>query len=228
MKTLCARLPAVFRIAGAQALALVAFATTVHAQTVMLSNLDEEAGGHGSFANYTTEEELYVWNVASDFTTGSEETTLQSITLSFDQYSVGSGFALSLYSDGGGQPGALLETLSGSGAPNEATTYDYVSSGTILEAGTTYWWVGTVEAGQFNYYGTYSSSEVSPAGWTIGNFSAYTQLNGGDWESTGGAQVRFAVSVVSAVPEPASSGVLAGLASLGFLLVRRRSRRANQ
>ena len=182
-----------------------------------MSNLDEEAGGYGSFANDMIGGEPYVWNVASDFTTGSEETTLQSITLSFDQYSAGSGFVLSLYADGDGRPGTLLETLSGPDAPNDATTYDYVSAGTILEAGTTYWWVGTVEAGQFNYHGTYSSSEVSPAGWTIGNFSSYTQLNGGDWESTGGAHTRFAVSVVSAVPEPASSGALAGLVSLGFI-----------
>lgn len=226
MQITSTRLTRILRSACASALALLAITGSVQAQTVMVSNLGEEAGGYGAFVNDTIAGDPYVLNVASDFTTGNEAATLDSITLLFDANSSGSGFVLSLYSAGEGQPGSLLETLSGPDSPGEANAYTYSSvNATPLEANTTYWWVGSVGNGQFNYRNTYSSAETGAAGWSIGDSSSFSQLNGGAWESSGGAQVRFSVSVTSAVPEPGTYAAFAGAAALGFAVWRRFTRK---
>ena len=82
--------------------------------------------------------------------------------------------------------------------------------------------MGSAAVEQFNYPNTISSAETSPGGWTIGNLSSYTQENGGEWLSSGGAHTMFSVSVVSQVPEPGAYSALAGAAVLSFALARRR------
>src|SRR5437868_4345731 len=62
-------------------------------------------------------------------------------------------FVVDLYSNNGGLPGTLLETLSGNNDPQAPGTYTFTSTGSLLLANTTYWIVqGISIGGGFEYW----------------------------------------------------------------------------
>lgn len=200
---------------------------TAQAQTVMLSNL---AGtSYAGYANTRNESDgtLNTANAGS-FTTGSEATVLNSLSL-LGVSGSGTDFSVELYSDSGNLPGTLLETLSGPTSPTSAsTTYVYTSGGSLtLSANTTYWWVTTVPTGttaaNFNSNYVTNSADVAADGWSIGRY-AY-QTNGGAWSNGTGRSMQFSVST-SAIPEPSTYAALFGAAALGLAAYRRRLARS--
>jgi len=212
--------------AGAIALFFLACGRHTHAQTVMVSNLTEVNDGDAP-VSYVPAVFIFPsqhFSEAQSFITGSSETVLDDITLSIFTGS-GTGFSLALYSDSAGQPGALLETLSGSPAPTATGNYSYTSSGALtLSASTAYWWVASVPSGgaaiDFRLNSTSSTAETSSAGWTIGDTSLQQQ-NGGAWIQSG-QPFQFSASATAAIPEPGACAALVGAAALVFAAYHRR------
>jgi hypothetical protein len=171
---------------------------------------------------------------AVSFTTDASSSTYQlsSVTLSMDVASgTPAGFALMLYSDNAGRPGTPLETLSGSNNPATAADYTYTSSGTTLNANTTYWVAASATTGDmFTFYdwkGTTSASEATTGGatWLIGDTLAYSENGGSTWTIGNGVfalQLSVSTTAATAVPEPSTYAALLGLGALGFVAYKRR------
>ncbi len=199
---------------------------TAQGQTVFWSNMDATT----STSNGPSYSHRRASDVAQSFTTGPNATTLVSITLPITASS-GSGFNLGLYTDSSSLPGTLLETLADRTTPTVGNN-TYTSSGAIvLEANTTYWWVAqsdTYYSYSYTLGMTTSTSGVAPDGWTTGGAyytTAYDPRGAqGAWNSYGSDSFKFALSA-SAIPEPGTTAVLAGLLALGFAASPRRRRR---
>ncbi len=89
------------------------------------------------------------------------------------------------------------------------TTDDFVENYTVA-AGTTYWLVVASTSGSAKYWGLSSVGNTASASYS----SDWTTLS-----SSGGLGARLALT---AVPEPATNGVIAGVCLLGFAGYRRR------
>lgn len=198
-----------------------------NAQTIAaVSNLDQSA--------YASVQVLAISSIplysrlAQSFTTGASAFLLDNITVKiYDGTNSGSGFSVDLYSDLDGQPGSLIETLSGSNQPSSGD-YAYTSAGsTTLAADSTYWWVASLSEGgsrSTSLWETNSTAETGLSGWTIGDGHAYSGSSTGGWSSTS-SPLQFSVNG-SAVPEPSTYAAFAGLAALGLAAFRRRRRAA--
>ncbi len=188
---------------------------------VVVSNFTETSGGTLSIS--TTQ------SVAGAFTTGSSAFVLDKITLNLGSASGASSvFTVSLFSSNLGLPGTLIQTLSGPASPQPAGQYDFTSSGsTLLSAGTTYFWVGTLASStstdRRRAVVTSSFNETSSFGWTIAN-TYYVKGSSGVWNAGGNNPFQFSVTATSAVPEPGAYAAFAGLAAIGFIASRRRPR----
>lgn len=220
----CQRLVS-FLPAAALALGLFLAGTgSASAQTmVAVSNLDEPA--YAGLQVYTTDSSFYIRRGQS-FTTGDSATLLESITVRISHANTpGTGFNVALYSDLEGNPGSLIETLSGDNNPSSGD-YTYTSSGSLqLAANSTYWWVASMTQGgnqNISLTGTTSTAETGLSGWTIGNSHAYSLSADGDWSSSSPNLPQFSLNV-SAVPEPSTYAAFAGFAALiGAFVWRRR------
>ena len=153
------------------------------------------------------------------FTTGALVSTIDSISLYGYSLSGGSTTTLKIYSDLGGAPSAVVETLTNPTVTTSAGTNTFTGTSTVLTASTTYWAVlaNTDNAKSTKWY--YSSQAVSP--------SILGYENGDTEAGTWGVQQSSALAMqvnASAVPEP-STDVLAGvgLAALGWMRRRRNS-----
>lgn len=192
----------------------------------MVSNLGNSSNGDAPVAYYPEDMgPAQGYDAAGSFSTGSTAFSLSSINLSIVGGN-GTGFAVALYSNSSSVPGTLLISLSGSSSPTTTGIYSYTpTSAQILGANTTYWWVASVPhsgivATSFNIRSTGSGAEsTSLDSWTIGNVFRQ-QNNGGGWDATG-TPLMFSVST-TAIPEPSTYVLAAGLAVFGFTLVRRR------
>ena len=188
---------------------------------ISVSNLGESSGGAGNSDAY----------VAESFTTDAFASTLSSVDLSL--LSVFNGtpdVTLAIYSNNGlDLPGTSLETLSLSGTLG-AGSNTFTSTGLSLAANTTYWVV--LATSSYSVFGpqavwarTASTNETNTGGsaWSIGDqyYTSDTDLSS---LMSGGGAFKMSVSsqTVSAVPEPATYAVLAGLAVLGLAAWRRR------
>jgi hypothetical protein len=120
-------------------LALLAAAPAFGTISTPISNLGQSAPGawNGYYVDDT-------FSPAVSFTTGSDATSLSSISILAQLYGYGYGnFSLSLYSNSGSTPGTSLTTLTGSN-PVGFTTYTFTDpNSTLLAADTTYWIVAT-------------------------------------------------------------------------------------
>lgn len=188
----------------------------------------------GLFTGYFPEEGGAEVRVAMPFVTGSLGSTLNSVDLNIEGTTGTAPIIVSIFGDSATQPGefpgSALEVLSGASSPSLNQIYSYTSSGTSLSASSRYWLVlstantGTLDTSYF-WHVTEDASEISPAGWTIGNGpAAYSSLDG-EWigvtELASTNSGMFAVNA-TLVPEPTALGLL----GLGSLVALRRRRHA--
>jgi hypothetical protein len=170
---------------------------------------------------------------AESFTTASGNFIFDSVSVAAFSTDLGSS-ELRLYSDTGGVPGTLIESLGSQTIVqgNQFATYD--SPGSItLQANTTYWLtLGETGKGSFFWNGTLSRDQTSPINWTIGAEGLLMQLGNlgvvSPWEpiiAVGPVSLQFAISA-SSVPEP--STFLLGLIALGALPVLWHRKRTNR
>lgn len=188
--------------AGLLYAALLVFGTARADAAVILSdNLSAASAGVETAQGAT-------W-LAASFGTGTDAWLLASVSLLLSN-SVAGTATLSLYSDGGLEPGSSLGTLT------SPTTYSstlantvFTGGGITLTANTTYWIVLRALTGQFDWSWTLNNTG-SGAGFQ-GTWGISSNA-GVDWFSSDIYPTQFSVSAdaVSAIPEPGTLGVLAG------------------
>jgi hypothetical protein len=137
-----------------------------------------------------------------------------------------SNFTVTLHANGSNnQPGTVLATLAGP-STYAGTQPTFTASEVLLDPSTTYW----VTWG-FTGTGDYQMSVAgAPEGlWVVGDRYVGSSDNGASWfVSSPGNYYAISISgsAVSAIPEPSTYAVLAGLGALGLALWRRRKTRA--
>lgn len=165
---------------------------------------------------------------ATSFTTSGSSLTIDSATLLVSNAGSGSSiFNLAIFTDNAGAPGTQLTSFTpSSGLVTGENTFSAPAGGYLLEASTTYWLVGQLQAvpmssNNVTLADTADLSEASGAGWTIG--TKLTQTNAGAMHTTWNSDTTRALQFsLNAVPEPASAALV--MLSGGLLL--RRQRRA--
>jgi len=123
-----------------------------------------------------------VWTQASSFMMAAQSRTLGGVNLSLQANSAGS-VGARIFSDSGGLPGSLLEDLGSTAVPAGLQNKVLPASGaTVLQANTRYWLLVDQTGGtSIQWVGTFSTSETSAAGETIGNDMFYRPSGGGAW-----------------------------------------------
>lgn len=189
--------------------------------TVMVSNLAET-----TFSSFP----VGVWWAGNRFITDSSAPSFQldSVTLSMDAASAtDGGFFVAIYSDGIGEPGSLLGTLSGSSNPAAAGQYTCLSTGLSLAANTSYWVVAGAGSGGGTYNWNLTGDPFSYTGpWQIPATDTHItsfSAGGDNWNTLPNDSFprQFSISA-TAVPEPTISTLLMMAGTLALGIVRRR------
>jgi hypothetical protein len=157
--------------------------------------------------------------LAVSFTTDNATYTLTSVTLSMAGNNTSSPLTVSIYSDAASLPDSSLETLSGAN-PTSFGNYTFTSAGLTLSPNTTYFaTAATAGAGDYRWDSTSDPSETGSATWAIGNSSrAYSSST---WNTL--SEVLYISVTATAIPEPGTYAVFAGLVALGLAVWRRKS-----
>lgn len=191
----------------------------VHAQaTLYLSNLGLASNGSAAVASDA-------W-LGRLFRTGTNPAgyDLNSVQLLMDAASGSpNGFAISLYSNNNGGPGASLGSLSGSD-PATGGISTYTASELTLSPSTSYFIILTAATPEAQGVYFWSAANVGnydySDGWSIGVLN-YSSTDGSNWgySRSGPGPFQFAI-YATPVPEP-STLALAGLGLLGLSFRRR-------
>ena len=172
-----------------------------------------------------------VW-VATDFTTGAQGVTINSIrTALINNDSISHSFEVALYDSNLGEVGTLLTTFSSASlAASTAGTGNYVNfthAGASLAANTTYWVVlkmlEAVSTDSPYWWLNYGDDTDAGSSFTTVAATApkYTTDAGGGWNDYGSGNFRMEINGFTVVPEP-SRAVLALAGLLGICFRRRR------
>ncbi|MBV9124605.1 MAG: hypothetical protein JO112_14710 [Planctomycetes bacterium] len=143
---------------------------------VVLSNLAQPDQVEFS-VSFSANETKYV--VANSFTTSLQYYVLSSATLALFSNSGGAA-ELQLRTDRGGVPGPLIGSLGSQAFASGANLVTYSSVGFILLPNTTYWLtLGQPGAtGDVAWSGTFSATQTSPVGWSIGDRAFFSEDGG--------------------------------------------------
>lgn len=179
----------------------------------IVSNLDEVANSADSVTST-------LWR-ANRFTTGNNAGgyTLDSVIGRFSAQTTAGTFIAQIYSDNESRPNVSLESLTGA-APATAGDHTFSSAGLSLDANTSYWIAWTATSGQYTPENTFSNSETSTDGWTIGGSSASGDA-GGNWTAESGPGARLFSIQATPVPEPHEYAMFVGLGLMVFVGARR-------
>lgn len=184
---------------------------------IMVSNLGQPTSGSSPL-------EFGFW-FGNRFVTDSSAAsfTLEHVVLDLGSSMNSSGnFFAAIYSDSSGQPGILLETLSGTTNPSTPGNHTFTSNALGLSANTSYWIVAGVSSGAGSYSWNLAASNSSTGPWSIPATEThiYSFNQGGLWQpAQPGFPRKFSVSA-AAVPEPSIFGIAAVAPVL--LFIRRR------
>jgi hypothetical protein len=159
--------------------------------------------------------------LAGSFGTGPSSYTLQSLTLLLANTSSGVP-ELDLYTDGGLEPGFLVETLT---APSSTSTSlaptTFTSTGATLSQNSTYWIVLKADSGAFDWAWT---AEYSGTGEGFQDTWGISDDAGTSWYTYAIYPTQFSVNAdVSSTPEPCTKAlvVAAGVMGIAILILRR-------
>jgi hypothetical protein len=172
--------------------------------------------------------------IASDFTTGSSATTIQSTTLTMFNNNLTNNFTAhtftpSIFTDNAGAPGSLVGTFSTFtiNAAQSIQSGFATTSGINLAANTTYWEVlqvnETATSENAGWFRTLSQTMDASGAFSIvsGTQVKSSANSGSTWANVYVGNSMFKLDGVATVPEP-STCVLAALGLLGGLFLRRR------
>ncbi len=131
----------------------------VSAQVTLISNLD----GNDGTQSFDLDE---LRNKGMGFTMpAGQDYFLDYVTLRLETFGAGVSPIVELWTDTGGVPGAVIETLTNpSFSASGIANYDFTSSGVTLTAGTSYWIVAYGVAGADQYSWRASSPAQIPTG----------------------------------------------------------------
>lgn len=202
-----------FLVWGALSLCLHA-----NAAIILSDNLANATGGTETASGNT-------W-LAASFGTSLDALSLTSATLLLSSSAANSTAQLSLYSDGGVEPGTLLGNLTS--PASFSTTLSptvFTATGLNLNTNSTYWIVLKAITGDFNWSWT---TDNTGTGTGFQHTWAISDNAGGIWFPSDTFPTQFAVSAdtsaPSTVPEPSSLSVLTA-GAITLFAYRRLSRR---
>lgn len=194
---------------------LVSSILAMHSHAAVI--FSQTGTNEGQYTETTTE----FW--AQGFTVGASDMVLNTVDVLLTAGDPQNAFFVDLYSNVGGSPGTLLETLSGNSNPGASGTYTFSSTGSALSANTSYWIVqGLGAGGDFQYWNEENSTSPE-VGTSIG--AKFSLDAGSNWSLQSGHTMQMVVNGTIAAPEP-SRALLIFFGIAGFFMKRRRSSHA--
>ena len=208
---------------GILAFCLLSLICKSHAQSFVVSNLDEPATFEFAFA------EPARW-ISTSFATGSQPARLDRLTVELQTYDDDDFIALYSNSSTNSPLNELFRFLNPPEALAEVDRFRFnaptAGDVNMLAADTTYWLVFGVPSGDYTFGSTLSSSETGQ--WDIGEFETRRSNDMGlTWPTTLTSYARFRIDATT-IPEPSEYAFAIALVMGIFILVRRRRNRMTE
>lgn len=185
------------------------FCNSLQGQSFIVSNLDQP-NVQNSLVNST-------FLASTSFTTGSEDTQLNSIVTWVSNFDGGDDF-VEIWNSDSNQPGTSYATFQDDPEDLGSNEFRFLPNGDVsLSANTTYWVV--FRGVEFNHRYTTSTAETGNAGWEIGDsLDFYTaQTSWGPLVEPGA--IQFGIEII---PEPSEYVLMSTLAIGIFIFIKRK------